>query len=524
MTDLDVPPVETPADALVELRRARRRNHRESIHWVDALYRVYIIALGGIIFVLVAAGWFPVEPLSAADTTTFATRGAPWLGLGIAFAVAFGLRSGARGGPLTLEAPAVQHELLAPVSRGLTLRGPAVKQLRFMAFAGAVVGAVVGELVSRRFTTPAALLALSTAATFALTAVLASSAAMIMSGRRRSIWLANGIALLLVAWSAVDAYVGVTTSPLSMLASLAFAPLQVNPLAAVGVVLVLVALALALRGLGGLSLEQARRRAGLVSQLRFAVTLQDVRTVVLLRRQLAQEKPRSRPWIRLRRGRGKLPPTWKRDWQSLLRFPTVRVLRMLLLAVVAGLSVGFTWRGATPAFLVGALALYLAAYDAVEPIAQEVDHPTRWDSFPDDPGRFLTRHLASGLAVTLVLCLVAALTSLALVPAEVVLRIGPILILPVAGAAVVSAAVSTSLGAPDSSKMIALGADMLGFVLVARLIIPPAIIVVCMAPMLAAGSDPTAVNSARVSNLSTWSLIPIGIGVLYLRYRKPSYA
>jgi hypothetical protein len=31
--------------ALVELRQARRHNHRDAVHWIDALYRVYISAL-----------------------------------------------------------------------------------------------------------------------------------------------------------------------------------------------------------------------------------------------------------------------------------------------------------------------------------------------------------------------------------------------------------------------------------------------------------------------------------------------
>ena len=53
-----------------------------------------------------------------------------------------------------------------------------------------------------------------------------------------------------------------------------------------------------MRLVAGSSLEAAERRTELVGQLRFAVTLQDLRTVLVLRRQLAQERPRSRPWIR----------------------------------------------------------------------------------------------------------------------------------------------------------------------------------------------------------------------------------
>ena len=43
--------------------------------------------------------------------------------------------------------------------------------------------------------------------------------------------------------------------------------------------------------IGGLSLEAARRRAALTAELRFSASVQDLRAVVLLRRQLASEAP-----------------------------------------------------------------------------------------------------------------------------------------------------------------------------------------------------------------------------------------
>ena len=42
------------------------------------------------------------------------------------------------------------------------------------------------------------------------------------------------------------------------------------------------------------SLDALARRSSLVAQLRFAVTMQDLRTVILLRRQLNQEQTRGR--------------------------------------------------------------------------------------------------------------------------------------------------------------------------------------------------------------------------------------
>jgi hypothetical protein len=509
-------------EALLALRRARRRNIRSNIHWIDALYRVYVVGLGAALFVLIASSWLPNEKLDQTATDDLVAHGPGWLGLAFAVAVAFGLRSGARGGPLTIEAAAVQHELLAPVDRGLAYRGPALKQLRFLAFAGAVLGAIVGVLATHQIPANPVATTAAAAAAFGAAGVAASAVAMVLSGRRIGIWVANGVALVLLAWSAADATLGLATSPLSWLGSIALWELRFSALGVVALALVAVVVVVAVRGLGGTSLEQARRRAGLVSQLRFAVTLQDVRTVVLLRRQLAQEKPRHDPWIRLRYGRGRLPAAWRRDWQGLLRYPLVRIVRMVALAVVAGLALGVTWRGAYAAFLVSALALYLAAYDAVEPIAQEVDHPTRWSSMPNDPGRFLLDHLPAALVVMLVLCTISALTAMALVPPDVVVRLGASLLIPVAGAATVAAAVSTSLGAPDTAKLIGLGADMLGFVLAARLVLPPALVVVSLLPLLAAGVDADALDTRRVSNTTMWSLLGIGVGFLYLRYRKPS--
>ncbi|MGZ4717133.1 MAG: hypothetical protein ACXWCB_10620 [Acidimicrobiales bacterium] len=513
---------EATTGALHDLRRARRQNRIQNIHWIDALYRVYVTALVGVIAVIFAAGKLPDEKLSQASLDKLVAQGPAALGLLIAVAVAFGLRSGGRGGPLTLEAPVVQHELLAPVPRETVVRGPAVKQLRFMMFSGTVVGALAGVLLGRQL--PGNILApvAYCAVTGALIAALAVGAAMVTSGRRFGWWVANGIALVVIAWSVADILAKVKTSPLTWLAGLAFWSIEVSPVDLVAVVLVIVVVVVGLLGIGNLSIEAARRRAGLVSQLRFAVTLQDMRTVVLLRRQLAQEKPRNRPWIRMRRG-GRLPPIWRRDWQSYLRFPVPRLLRMLALAVVAGLSLGAMWRGATAMFIVAGLALYLAAYDAVEPIAQEVDHPTRWESFPDDSGRLLILHLPAAIVTMIIVCAITAASALILVPGQVVGQLAVPMILTVAVSTTIAAAVSTSMGSPNVGNLMALGPDLLGFVLAARLVAPPAMAVASLMPLLAAGRNPDLVQQAKVSNAVFYPLILIFGAGMWLRYRKPSH-
>jgi hypothetical protein len=181
------------------------------------------------------------------------------------------------------------------------------------------------------------------------------------------------------------------------------------------------------------------------------------------------------------------------------------------------------WRGTIPMIIVAGIALYLAAYDAAEPTAQEVDHPTRWESYPDQPGRLVLQHLPAAFAVMAVVCLLAGASALALVPFEVVWKLFLVLIVPVALASAVSATISTAQGAPDVAGLAGLGPDIMGWVMLARVIIPPAITIVALLPLLGAGSDAAQIQTTRVGNATVYTLFLVGGSILYLRSRKPKH-
>jgi len=105
----------------------------------------------------------------------------------------------------------------------------------------------------------------------------------------------------------------------------------------------------------------------------------------------------------------------------------------------------------------------------------------------------------------------------------VVVKLFPVVIITVAGAAALAAIISTSQGAPDSASLVGLGPDVMGWVLIARVVLPPALVVISLLPLLGAGSDPEAVDSARVANSNIWVFIPLVIGFIYLRTRKPKH-
>jgi hypothetical protein len=326
-----------------------------------------------------------------------------------------------------------------------------------------------------------------------LIALLAIGAGIVISGNRIGRIPAQGLALLVLAWSAFDLANDRTTSPLTFIGQLALWPLHFDALALAGVAVAIAVPALAVARVGGTSLEAAERRASLAGQLRFAATLQDVRTVIVLRRQLAQERPRTRPWLRLPRPKpgtnGPRRPVWRRGWHGILRWPFSRVARLTLLAAAMGLSMVAAWRGSTPMVVVAGLALFVAGLDAVEPLAQDVDHPDRLESIPLQGGELQLRHLAASVVVMLGIGVVALVVALvAAREPTLVLPIGGALLLPamVTGAAAAAMSVIKGPATSPGSGNFFVPPEAQGMQVVFRVAWPPVLCVIMLLPLFAA--------------------------------------
>lgn len=442
-----------PAAALADLRSARRRKRVADIHWIDALYQVYLAALVSLAAVLLLSSWIGGERLGPLRTAQVLHDGPDIVGVGVALAILIGLRSGARGGPLAIEPADARHVLLAPIDRALALRSPALHQLRFAAFVAVVVGGIGGQLAVRRLGDEPVLWILSGAAFTLTTLGLAYGAALIAGGRRLSIGVANVVGVALLAWAVADAvdplHINIHYSPTGLVGTIPFWPLEFEPLALIATVLAIVFVLLGVTGLGGLSLEAAERRTRLVGQLKFAATLQDLRTVMVLRRQLAMELPRTKPWIR-ERGSGRLP-VWHRGMRGVLRWPAARVVRLIGFGVVAGICLRGVANGTIPLVIVAGLALYLAALDGVESMAQEADHPGRNEAIPRPIGDLLVRHLGVGALVMTLVALVGAGVGVAVEPSLGALAVAAIAVPAAALAASGGAALSVLQGIQEPS-------------------------------------------------------------------------
>jgi hypothetical protein len=434
--------------ALGEMRAARRRRFVERLDLMEALYRAYLAVIFGGIALAVIAGWVEEVPATAAAIADMGSHGPAVLGLALALAALMGLRSGARGGPLAIEAAEVQYVLLAPIDRGAALRPAALRQMRIAVLAGAVLGAIIGNFVFRRLPGSPVEWIACLALFGALLPLCTLAAALLGSGRRLRPVVATTVGAGLIAWSLADLLLGATTSPATMAGEIGTLPLQGGggpvALAGLGLALALLLAWLGVRFIGRIALEAARRRAALTAELRFSASVQDLRTVVLLRRQLASERPRRRPWIRLRASTSSSHPVWHRGWQSFLRWPLGRLVRVLAIGVAAGAATAGGWSGITLLFVLPGALLMVAALDLVEPLAQEVDHPTRRELLPIAAGSLIRRHLIPSCVAMVGVLLLGTLSALALGPSASSVGVGLAMLFPTALMLVCCAALSTT--------------------------------------------------------------------------------
>jgi hypothetical protein len=442
-------PLELPVDVLHDLRHRRKRHRLGDIEWFDAAYRVYLVALfggGTVLWISSSIGDATVSDRTIADVA----RNAPALiGMITVLAVLAALRSGAQGGPLALEAPDVAYVMLSPVDRARALLRPVTQRVRSAAYLAATCAAIVGQLAGRRLPGTPLAWAASGAAFGITTALLWAGTALIAHAIRLPLWVATSIGLAGVAWQGA-ALAWHIPGPANLDGSLAMWGWRQHPLDLAAPLIGLIVLFAGVTMLQHTSLDALARRSSLVSQLHFAVTMQDLRTVILLRRQLNQEQTRARPWVSVpRRLRH---PIARRGAASLARFPATRLVRMATFAAVAGMLQAMVVRGTTPALIGTAMMLFVLGLEAFEPLSQEVDQPDRTDSLPIERGELMVRHLVAPAVALIPFAVVAAAAAVAVLGTSRAIAPAAILAVPTVLAGAAGGVVSIVRDAPDPTR------------------------------------------------------------------------
>lgn len=466
-------PTSRAQDPLGDLRRARRKNRMAELDWFEAAYRVYLVAFAFGGSALWLSGFVKDSKVANSTIVDIFRNGPAVLGMFAVIAFAAGIRSGSRGGPLAIEDADVRHVLLSPIDRRSALLRPASQRARSAAFSGLIVGALAGELAGRRLPGSVASWTFTGAAFGATLSVVFIGAALTSHALHIPRWFASLIGAAGIAWqgAAITQHI---VGPGNLNGSLALWGMRQR-----GIDLIAVALAVALLAIGLLllrrtSLDALARRSGLVAQLHFAVTMQDLRTVMLLRRQLSQENTRSKPWVRLRRA-GTSGVVWRRGWHSLLRFPVSRLLRMSMMAIGAAVCQVAAFDGTTALFLVSGGLLFLLGMEALEPLSQEIDQPDRMSALPHERGALLLRHTAAPLLALLPFAALAVGT-VAVLKGAGGAAIAGVLALPTIWAGAAGAAVSIVKDAPDMTtsavEQTMMPPEMSGMTTIVRMLLP----------------------------------------------------
>ena len=503
-----------------EMRRTRRVRRLGSLEWFEIAYRVYLAALVGGGLLVWLSGLVTDEPATPAQVADLREHGPAVLGVGLALAVALGLRSGSDGGPVAIEPADVRFLLLAPVPRREVLTRPVIQRFRSMTFGGALVGAIAGQLGARRLPGSPEAWAGSVAVAGATMGAAFVAVAVLTHVLRAPRWLATTIAGVVLGTQALSV-AKVIPGPGDAVGSFALWGMRQEPADLVAIAAVAALCVAAVAVAGRLRVEPLVRRGDLVSQLRFAVTMQDLRTVVLLRRQLRGEQPRTRPWLRLpARARGAASrAVWRRDWRGLLRYPVSRIVRMSGLSIAAGVAAVAVLRGTTPAIVGIGLALYLFGLDAVEPLSQEIDHPDHTDGVPIVRGWLLARHVAAPAVAAIPFAVLGAVTVAVLEPGSWAAALA--LCVPVVWVGVTGAVISIVRDAPDplqppTASSAAVPPEFAGFTSTVRLLYPLAISALAGGPVLAAREQP---GVGTVVRMLVAAALVLGAVVWWVRRR-----
>ncbi|MEI6496282.1 MAG: DUF6297 family protein [Actinomycetota bacterium] len=522
----------TGVAALRALRAQRKRNRLGDVEWFDAAYKVYVAALFGGIALLWLSDLVGDKPVSAAQAADVLRHGPAAVGMVAIVALVVGLRSGSQGGPLALEAADVTYVMLAPVDRRAALLRPAVQRLRSAAFAGAVVGGSFGQLAGRRL--PGSALAwFGSGALFGLIVGLAwVGGALVAHAAQLPQLLTSIIGVVLVAWQAAAIGSGVP-GPGNLAGSLAMWGWRQR---GIDVVAIAVSIALVVVGLalvGRTSLDALARRSSLVAQLRFAVTMQDLRTVVLLRRQLSYEHTRAKPWVRLR-PRGTANVVWRRGWHSLFRLPLGRLIRMAALVVAAAACQVSALNGTTPLVVVTAVLTFVLGLEVMEPLSQEVDQPDRTESFPIERGRLMLEHLAAPAVALVPFTIIGAAAAVVLEMRHSnaptlggAIAVVAILALPTVFTGAAGAVINIVRDAPDpmasNSQQSFMPPEMAGFSTVLRTLVPLIVSIIGALSILIVRSalrvqGPSAVVPAAIRSAVACTLVVAGVAA-WVRHR-----
>jgi hypothetical protein len=188
---------------------------------------------------------------------------------------------------------------------------------------------------------------------------------------------------------------------------------------------------------------------------------------------------------------------------------------MLLVSLVVGLALRGLWAGTTPLLVLAGLALFVAGLDAVEPLAQEVDHPSRRDAAPLERGAVHLAHIPVGVLVMLGVGALAAIAAGVPGPGRLPIDVDLVVVVPLALAGLAGALVSLIAGPPTMSEGWSLAPpEAQGIRLALRTVWPPALATLGAVPVLTARHALDSAGHPAEAARATTALVLVVFGLV----------
>ncbi len=310
-------------------------------------------------------------------------------------ALSVGLSAGAKGGPITVFRSEMRLVFLSGTDHPELLRRQYLKLVFLRSYVSILVGIVIGALLYH-LNNGYKLLPAVAMAIIAFTASNIYIGASIVGNLTR---IRPEFVYLVSIAAAIGTYLFTVTSNVSAIANLGGVSLfAVGRYPSEALVIPIFALATVAAGfllVARFELEPIERRSELISKLRFAVALRDIRGVISLSRALGDGgyTPRRLPQILMNLTMRPRRSATYLSFSNFYNWRLRRYIRLVLTVTISVYAIDLSIARATVDGLIALPFVVLAGLEMSDTVGSLVDHPNQFINYPVEDGWLLSRSL-----------------------------------------------------------------------------------------------------------------------------------
>ncbi|KJF16456.1 MULTISPECIES: hypothetical protein [Acidithrix] len=395
-------------ELLRELSSARRSHFLENNDKLAVIVKGYFVIIVAALLVDIISTSSTYFVPTSSDIAFFHSNANNYGTALFLFILFLGAMLGTRGGPLTVHRPEMRMVFLSDVGRERLLRQKAIRTLFHYGYIGAAGGGGVGvalhALSHHQAATPAIDFGIfGIACGFAYAGMALLSVSFSLSGIKG---YALGLVLILVG---VVPILSGSTSPIAVLGG----PLKaMSPTDLQNMVVLATGLVIGILGVLRLpkaDLEPIERHSELISRLRFAIGMRDVRSIIGISRSLGENGYVGRRLPKIAEALFRTPKSTPslRSLSNIYNWSIKRYIRLFILNLSVVFIIANAWLHSVILFFVAVPLCFVMGLELSDSVGSLVDKADRFVNYPVEDGWLLNRSTMLPAAIAIVLTLVS---------------------------------------------------------------------------------------------------------------------